>query len=337
MELVSIIVPVYNTDKYLYQCVKSLLNQTYADIESILVDDGSKDDSGRICNEFAKKYQRIKVIHKENAGLGYARNSGLKLATGKYVTFIDSDDWADPDLIQKLIMGLKESEADTCIGGFKRVRGNESIQFKEHYEKKIYRDAQVYNELFARMLGSSPNAHDAIKMSVWNVLYSMEIIQKNQIEFPSERKFISEDIMWDFIYFQKAKAVQVIDSIAYNYRITPGSLTQKYKPNMLEMICFLYEEMEMRLNGDQCKIVRLQRQFFVNLRLCIRQEGNQFSGKTTQDIILGIKDIVNHSTVVRIVNEYPLNNIHFRAKIFLLLVKYKRIRTLELFVNLKKI
>ena len=113
MELVSIIVPVYNTDKYLYQCVKSLLNQTYADIEIILVDDGSKDDSGRICNEFAKKYQRIKVIHKENAGLGYARNSGLKLATGKYVTFIDSDDWADPDLIQKLIMGLKESEADT--------------------------------------------------------------------------------------------------------------------------------------------------------------------------------------------------------------------------------
>ena len=160
---------------------------------------------------------------------------------------------------------------------------------------------------------------------------------KNQIEFPSERKFISEDIMWDFIYFQKAKAVQVIDSIAYNYRITPGSLTQKYKPNMLEMICFLYEELEMRLNGDQCKIVRVQRQFFVNLRICIRQEGNQYSGKTTQDIILGIKDIVNHSTVVRIVNEYPLNNIHFRAKIFLLLVKYKRIRTLELFVNLKKI
>lgn len=100
-------------------------------------------------------------------------------------------------------------------------------------------------------------------------MYSMDIIRKHNIEFPSERIFISEDIIWDSEYYKYAKKANVISSTAYNYRITPGSLTQKYKPDMLEKICVLYSEMCNRLSNDEIKITRLQRQFFVNLRACM--------------------------------------------------------------------
>lgn len=234
MELITIVVPVYNVEKYINECVDSLINQTYKNIEIILVDDGSRDKSGIICDDYAASDTRIKVIHKQNEGLGFARNTGLKVAKGKFVTFIDSDDKADIDLIQKLVDGICEFDCDTCIGGFKRILENNTVCFEERYDKTLYEGKDVYDKLFARMLGSAPDKHDAVRMSVWNVMYSMDIIRKHNIEFPSERIFISEDIIWDSEYYKYAKKANVISSTAYNYRITPGSLTQKYKPDMLE-------------------------------------------------------------------------------------------------------
>ena len=240
VDLITIIVPVYNVEKYIRECIDSLLNQTYKNLEIILVDDGSKDKSGEICENYANADSRVKVIHKENEGLGFARNTGLTVAQGKFVTFIDSDDVADADLVERLLKGITDSKCDTCLGGFKRISENGTTSFVEQYDIALFTGAEVYNELFARMLGSAPDKHDAIRMSVWNVMYSMDIIRKYKIKFPSERKFISEDIIWDSEYYKYAKQVKVIDSTAYNYRITPGSLTQKYKPDMLKKnMCFV--------------------------------------------------------------------------------------------------
>lgn len=334
MELVSVIVPVYNVERYLEECVQSLLKQTYSDIEIILVDDGSKDSSGKMCDQFAKEDSRINVIHKENAGLGFARNSGLTVAKGKYVTFIDSDDVADENLVETLMLGIHESKSDTCIGGFKRISENGTITFVEQYDIVLFTGAEVYNELFARMLGSAPNKHDAIRMSVWNVMYSMDIIRKYKIEFPSERKFISEDIIWDSEYYRYAKRVKVIDSIAYNYRITPGSLTQKYKPDMLKKICGLYNEMTDRLSNDETKITRLQRQFFVNLRECLKQENPKVSKKRNPEIMNSIKEIVNSETVHTVATTYEKIIEQHRQKFFVKLVKSKRIYALYMLVKI---
>lgn len=323
MKLVTIIVPVYNVEKYLNECIQSLRMQTYKNIEIILIDDGSKDSSGEICEALADEDSRIKVIHKENAGLGYARNSGLEIARGEYVTFIDSDDVADADLISRLMKAVQDDGVDTCIGGFKRISENGNIEFSEKYEKKIYQGKDVYDKLFARMLGSAVDKHDAIRMSVWNVLYSMKIIKEHNLRFPSEREFISEDIIWDSEYYRFASKVEIIDSIAYNYRITPGSLTQKFKPNRFELSCKLYEELSRRVGNDRNKIIRLQRQFFVNIRVCLRQEKTIVSGNDRKTSKIRINQILNNNTVVKIISEYPIKSIQIKQRIFLLLLKYK--------------
>lgn len=330
MELITIIVPVYNVEKYLNECIDSLINQTYQNLEIILVDDGSKDKSGKICDKYRDLDNRIKVIHKQNEGLGYARNTGLKYAKGKYVTFIDSDDRADEDLIEKLQKGIHDTNSDTCIGGFKRITEQGIITYKEKYEETIFDGSDVYNELFARMLGSAPNKHDAIRMSVWNVLYSIDIIKEYKIEFPSERVFISEDIIWDSEYYKYSNRAVVIDSIAYNYRITPGSLTKKYKPDMLEKICFLYNEMNKRLDNDNNKIMRLQRQFFVNLRTCIKQEKNSISKKSDQEIIMAISKIVNHNVVCSVSEEYLRIIKQSKQKAFVWAIRNKYVKSLWL-------
>lgn len=337
MELVSVIVPVYNVEKYLKECVDSLLQQTYGNIEIILVDDGSKDQSGKICDDYSKKDLRVRVIHKENAGLGYARNSGLDVAKGEYVTFIDSDDYADIDMVEQLMDKIKQTKADTCIGGFKRVTEEGKVSFSERYASMSYCGNEVYNNLFARMIGSAPDTQDAIRMSVWNVIYSMHIINDNNLRFPSERVYISEDIIWDSEYYKYAHCVTVIDSTAYNYRITPGSLTQKYKPRMLEMICVLYAEMEKRLEYDDYKILRLQRQFFVNLRSCIKQERSDISKKTLKEVQGAIRKIVTHPVVEKNSYDFLKSIKQFKQYIFVWLINRKCVFILGILLKFKKI
>ena len=179
MDLITIVVPVYNVEKYISDCLDSLISQTYKNIEIILVDDGSTDMSGAICDRYTALDARIKVIHKQNEGLGFARNTGLEVAQGKFVAFIDSDDMADADLVEKLVNGLYEENCDTCIGGFKRISENGTVSFEEKYDKIVYEGKDVYDKLFARMLGSAPDRHDAVRMSVWNVMYSMDVILKH--------------------------------------------------------------------------------------------------------------------------------------------------------------
>lgn len=115
--LVSVIVPIYNVEKYIDRCLNSIINQKLEDIEIILVDDGSPDNCPQICENYRKKDDRIKVIHKENEGLGYARNSGIKIANGKYISFIDSDDYISEEFLYNLYTKAIEYDADACLGG----------------------------------------------------------------------------------------------------------------------------------------------------------------------------------------------------------------------------
>ena len=242
--LISIIVPIYNVSKYLDRCMDTILNQTYKNLEIIMVDDESPDDCGKKCDEYAKKDERIVVIHKENAGLGMARNSGLEVAKGKYVGFIDSDDYVSIDMFQKLYETLQKNNADTCFGRYYDVdsEGN-AREAREYYKRVLYKKDQV-KELILGMIGSLPGEPGDVEigMSVWKSLYSMELIKEYNLRFPSEREFISEDIVFHMEYLQKAQCVAVCDNFGYYYCDNGASLTKSYKADRFEREKILYQK-----------------------------------------------------------------------------------------------
>ena len=135
-DLISVIIPIYNVEKYLNKCIDSIINQTYKNLEIILVDDGSPDNCPQICDEYAKKDNRIKVIHKKNGGVSSARNVGLINSTGNYIGFIDPDDYIEPIMYEKLLKVLKESNTLVSMCGFYKIKDNKIIKI-DNYDEKI--------------------------------------------------------------------------------------------------------------------------------------------------------------------------------------------------------
>lgn len=205
MELVSIIVPIYKVEEYLDKCVESLVNQTYTDLEIILVDDGSPDNSPKICDAWVEKDERIKVIHKQNGGISDARNEGMKAATGKYIAFVDSDDWVENNYIEYLYRALKESNSDISVCGVKMKWENGD---EKRFTKKgnyVLDNAEAFKNIITEK---------NINQVVWNKLYKYELIKDIKFEVGK----IHEDVFWSYQAVAKASKVAIIEDQLYIYR-----------------------------------------------------------------------------------------------------------------------
>ena len=202
-ELISIIVPIYNVQKYLDRCMKTLLNQTYRNIEIILVDDESPDECPKMCEEYAKIDQRVKVIHKKNGGLGFARNSGLEIAQGKYIIFVDSDDYVTENMCHLLYEAAKKYEADVVYGGIFYADGEKIKENKVVTKERVWKGKQEVKDLLLDFIATEPNEKkDTImEVSVWKALFRKKVFDEYDISFVSERQFISEDVIFDIDYF----------------------------------------------------------------------------------------------------------------------------------------
>ncbi|HAP8547826.1 TPA: glycosyltransferase family 2 protein, partial [Enterococcus faecium] len=147
-DLISVIIPVYNVEKYVGSCLESVCNQTYKNLDIIIVDDGSKDSSNKICEDYALKDSRIRIIHKNNAGLGLARNTGLEHVKGKYVAFIDSDDFVAANYIEAMLNGIKRSNADTCYAGYYEYYDDNNIISKPaRYDSTIFTNNAIIEKV----------------------------------------------------------------------------------------------------------------------------------------------------------------------------------------------
>ena len=336
--MISVIVPVYNVEKYLRKCIESIINQTYKELEIILVDDKSTDTSGDICDDLAKEDIRIKVIHKnKNEGLGYARNTALDIVKGEYVTFVDSDDYLDEDAIEVMHNAIQEKQVDACIGGFKRVSDDEIITKKVTYREEEFRGREEVDNLLFRLIGSAPDKKDAIKMSVWNCMYNMRIIKDYNVKFESEREYLSEDIFFDIKYYHQANSVTILSNSCYNYRHNEKSLTKKYRKNRFELSKKMYEkekeELE-KINLYEEAKYRLSRQFFIYTLACIKQENTKISNKALKEALKSIKEICNDKLLRKVIDEYPIEQLERKQKIFLRLIQHKK--TLLLYIASKK-
>lgn len=335
--LISVIVPVYNVEAYLRQCVDSLLRQTWQELEIILVDDGSRDSSGAICDEYAAAYDKIRVIHKANAGLGMARNTGLDCAAGEYVIFVDSDDYPEPDMVSILYRRMAECQVDMCKGGFRRFSEQGQTCYMVRYENAVYPGERARTEFYPRLIGSLPERKDSIEMCVWGAIYNMELIRRNRIRFPSERELISEDLVFNTEYMQYANGACTVSDIVYNYRINANSLTQRYRADRFEACCHLYLTMQQRLTElcyDEMTMLRLHRMFFIYIMMCISQEKRRVSGFSPAKSISNIARICSDECVRTAIKEYPVKRLGIRQQVFLNLIRWNLAPVLYLCGNL---
>ena len=217
--MVSIIVPVYNAEKYLERCVDSILNQEYRDFELILMDDGSKDGSGEICDRYAAADDRVLVVHKENTGVSDTRNQALSLARGKYLQFSDSDDWISADATKLLVRTAQENNCDMVIADFYRVVG-ERVSRKGDIEE----DGVMSREEFAAHMMENPS--DFYYGVLWNKLYKREIVEAHQLRMDAQISWC-EDFMFNLEYIRYAESFVSLQSPVYYYVKTKGSLVSQ--------------------------------------------------------------------------------------------------------------
>ena len=269
---ISIIVPIYNVEKYLDRCIASLLNQTLKDIEIILVDDGSPDNCPKMCDEYAKKDSRIKVVHKQNAGLGYARNSGLDVATGEYVAFVDSDDYVNIQMYEILYRYAQINNDDVVFCGFKKEFSlNRFLDISESSSYTAYVEDEV-RKIIPDFIASPPYVkneyvHD---MSVWHSIYRREIIECNNIRFISERDFASEDIPFQIDFLKCCKRISFIPDILYTYCYNQGSLTKSFNISKFDRIKALYKLLCEKSFDYDSRGLRAKRLFLGYARAMIR-------------------------------------------------------------------
>jgi glycosyltransferase involved in cell wall biosynthesis len=214
---VSVIIPVYQVEKYLDKCIASVVGQTYQNLQIILIDDGSTDRSPAICDEWKERDPRITVIHQPNGGLSRARNAGLKVATGKFVGFVDSDDWIEPNMVECLLAALQKTDADIAVGGFEGfTEDSKSIPYAK--AKSTERSLCSTGDALKRLL----LLRGFIRNFVWNKLYRRTVL--SGIAFPEGRLY--EDVTWTAQVIGNAKSVVCVNQIFYHYLHRPDSLSR---------------------------------------------------------------------------------------------------------------
>ena len=239
----SIIIPVYNVERYLDKCVQSARHQTLQDIEIILVDDESPDGCPQMCDEYAKKDSRIKVVHKKNGGLGFARNSGLEVATGEYVTFLDSDDFVDLYTYEHLYNIVTTHSLDALYYKFKRFSTENDVQESARINEITEYKNEDVKELMLDVIASEPSAKvdHKIHCSSCTAMYRMAIIKEKNVRFHSERELISEDLIFNLDYLKHTNKVAFNNGEHYHYRANPTSLTSSVRIDRIEKNLQLYE------------------------------------------------------------------------------------------------
>lgn len=303
---VSVIIPCYGVEKYLDRCMESVVNQTLQEIEIILVDDGSPDRVPEMCDEYARHDSRVKVIHKPNAGLGYARNSGLEIATGEYVAFVDSDDYIDTRMYEELYEKAKASDCDAVLCGFniESIHGvwTKSSEVKEYV---VWRGQQVA-DFMLDMVASAPKVAMERKyyMSVWHAIYRRKIITDNGIKFLSERDVASEDIPFQVDFFKQSRIVAYLNNNYYYYCSNDTSLTATYKSEKYDRFKTLHYILKEKLKSYSGSNDRVNR-FFIGYT---RTQLHHLMLSDKSDKLSEIKRIVNDPIWTQLSIEYPVRN-----------------------------
>lgn len=269
--LVSFVVPMYNVQKTIRRCVESICGQSYQNIEVILLNDGSKDDTLAICQEYADKDPRITLINKPNSGCCATRNKGLGLAHGKYIQLVDSDDWLEPSFTERLVTAAEKHEADLVIAPYwmtvplEDVGRDENGDYQLEMREYNYLPAGVYDQTaYFRQLMRKPNTF--YFGVIWNKLYRRDIIEKHHLRFSSE--IFCEDSYFNIRYFQYVHKAVSIPGAGYYYYQNPQSICHSLKLSTVAYgrmrVMHRYEALFRQMGLERQMYLPLVRSLFLN-------------------------------------------------------------------------
>lgn len=337
---VSIVVPMYNVEAYLPMCVNSLLNQTLYDIEIILVDDGSPDRCGEMAEEYATKDSRIRVVHRVNGGLGPARNSGMAVASGRYVGFVDSDDWVEPDMFESLYAGAVRTGAQIVFTGVKLVKNGEIIERRSHpFAGKTVEGSGAIFSLRRSFYGAAPTRtkRDPVPVSVWVGLYDMDWIKANNFQFINIR---SEDVFFNTVVCREADKVAAIPGVPYCYRNDDqSSITRTFDSKTTEGFLRLFRSL--RLLGDEEPSEfrneiqrRIDRSIIDSVRSLVRLVCNSSINLAAKKRL--IKTVFCHSVIREACEDYPWWKLPISQAAFLLCIRTRCVNAAMILMRLKR-
>lgn len=337
MSKISIIVPVYNAEGYLSACVDSILAQSLRDIEVILVDDGSTDESPEICDKYAAQDTRVICIHQENAGAAAARNRGLEAATGKYIAFVDSDDWIDQDMYEIMVGAAEERNCDLVICDCLKESEAGSCIYTHELPGGYYDRGAMETRYFPQLL--MPDSMEyPVTISNWLLLIRREIIEDNRLSFPEGMRF-SEDLLFGSEVGYYAQSMTYLKGYTpYHYRQNPASVTHtafKDKwPLLLELYRRIKKSFQEKADFDFTPQIQRCMLFFVYMAM-----GQRLSAKLPpKQFIREAKDVLDHPEVREALAPIQIGqlNISWKLKIISLIYQKKYLRPALLLLRRKK-
>ena len=246
--LVSIIVPMYNSEKTIEKCIDSILKQTYYNIEIILVDDGSTDNTLNICMDYKSKDSRIEIFTQANKGANSARRAGLKEAKGQYIGFVDSDDWIESNMFEELISCMKRNRCDIVSSGVIRefVQDGYSQEVCDNFEEGLYTDLK--KSIYKSMLWDETQKDFGLYCTLWNKLFKKDYLEKVYEEIDT-RVFYGEDCLTLFTYMMLANSIYIMKKSFYHYNILPDSMCRKADDRLLTNNLYLFRGLEKAFDG----------------------------------------------------------------------------------------
>lgn len=330
--VITTIIPVYNKSSYLNRCLESVVGQSLRDIEIILINDGSTDNSLEICREWEKRDSRIRVFDKENGGPGAARNKGISESCGQYISFIDADDYISPDTYKICVDVLEENKADACYFGRNLVDSNGRLL--EHSMKldkqQIYQDDEIRGVFINFFLGNLPENEYKRHFITGNsccTVYSGELIRRNNVRYAGKEIRYNEDSLFNIEICRYAKKIVAIPNMLYYYCIYQDSTSREYAEKRFEAFKLLHDKMQEAIpycNDKEDAAMRIDFRFALNLCKCVRDEAHYVKKNGIRKAYHNIKKICNDDKTQSIIPKVIRNGYVSKRNMLLRLVIRKR-------------
>ncbi len=323
---ISVIIPVYNVEKYLHRCVDSVVNQEGVNIEVILVDDGSSDSSGKICDEYSDARNNVVVIHQANTGQGIARNAGIDIAKGEYLAFLDSDDYMSNDCYRHILQEIRENNADACAFSYNQYNPDGSECYKATVHKDIYTGDDIKNRYVLHFFGDSIDDDNMRGVSSCMTVYKKSIIINNSIRFKSERKVFGEDTLFNLDFCKFANCIITIPEIYYHYCLKSDSFSHGYMENRLERaesFCNILAEYSRDYEIAEIVSKRINMVLWISIMDCIKQELIKNQRSTIGNTIRSIRRIVLDARVQKNAKEINYSSLKITQRVLLFCLRFK--------------